>query len=1071
MNHRLFLFRPLPALLVTAFFYTAVPIRGQLAVNLVSDTERDQIRLQTSQRTLLADQSVDAEKSRRGLTGDDTFVAAASTLDPFGELHVRYIRKYRGYRVIGEGAKAVVNRAGTSALAVPLTAAIVAPASIIPVITESAALQTVAKDLGAELAELDSTQELAILPAGPTRREARLVWSVNGDAPDAKATMYAIDAITGVILTKNPAHVYDINSTPGFGLSYYSGTVDIITRYSSAENKYKLQDTSRGDLLVYDVEDKKPTHTFHGNPYWNAANTWGNGQDWQPGDSTTGQKGQTAAVDAFYGGRRAYDTLKNIFGRTGLNDNTTDPIKLRVHVREKASELYSDAKWDGYFANFGDGAAPASGHRADPNTVAHELGHGIWTAIVTGDPHDNTGESAGLNEGHGDIMAAITNHYFGLAGGQGATVPTAGPEDANYFDPRMINPAGYDQGGSQGRPYYVDGMGNWEVHAQGCAYGHMFATLAIGAPSAAAAASMPACSGRKFSCLASIYLPQGMGGIGMHKAAQIWYRATLKFPAKPTFSSVRADFLEAASELYGADSDEYKSVMNAFHAINVGAQAVDTANPGISLGVPVVDDEEQSVRFSATGSDDIGVLYVEMSLPGISKIVNRNPAAGYIDLDGSPYGKKDLIAKAYDAAGKMAQTSREISYDSANFLINNRGFENWNGNWDNSSTNLFKNKASDAFLGSKYVGFSSNSYIRQQFSAPAGATNCRIGYRVRVDPKMGDSAPLLVELLNSSGASVLQTLNTIQPTTSTIDWTSNNYKRYTHVLNDCAGLTRWIRFRTTTSDTDFFRLDNVFVTYTANPSGDFQVSVDEAERTVIFEMKNIQHIQPADIDRIEFGSPGVTPWKDFYAPYLRVDLTSDYVLNGTYFVNGAIVNQSGVKVYQSPTLPFVVHPVNQVLNNPGLESQGAFWTNTGAGGWCPPIVVGTSASSFTGVGCALFTGNGSIYQQVSLPNGPGQAQLTFRLRIQNGNSQQRLHVEVVDLGNGAVTELDNLSGGDSTYAGGITHNGYKKFTFNMAPFLGKTIRVRFRSTNSSVLPMEFYLDNTGLTYNIYGIAQ
>ncbi|MBC8165163.1 MAG: hypothetical protein H7Y20_04730 [Bryobacteraceae bacterium] len=51
-------------------------------------------------------------------------------------------------------------------------------------------------------------------------------------------------------------------------------------------------------------------------------------------------------------------------------------------------------------------------------------------------------------------------------------------------------------------------------------------------------------------------------------------------------------------------------------------------------------------------------------------------------------------------------------------------------------------------------------------------------------------------------------------------------------------------------------MDNVFVTYYAAPKTDFTVAVDEAERSVIFELKNIENIQPEQIDYVEMGSPG-----------------------------------------------------------------------------------------------------------------------------------------------------------------------------------------------------------------------
>ncbi|MBC8165235.1 MAG: hypothetical protein H7Y20_05090 [Bryobacteraceae bacterium] len=93
---------------------------------------------------------------------------------------------------------------------------------------------------------------------------------------------------------------------------------------------------------MYDVENKKPRKSFDGNPYWDADNKWRNGEDWKVGESTTGPSGQTAAVHAFYGVQITWDMLKNVYSREGLA-NDGEPVKLRVHVRKKKSELYDDA--------------------------------------------------------------------------------------------------------------------------------------------------------------------------------------------------------------------------------------------------------------------------------------------------------------------------------------------------------------------------------------------------------------------------------------------------------------------------------------------------------------------------------------------------------------------------------------------------------------------------------------------------------------------------------------------------------------------------------------------------------
>ena len=97
--------------------------------------------------------------------------------------------------------------------------------------------------------------------------------------------------------------------------------------------------------------------------------------------------------------------------------------------------------------------------------------------------------------------------------------------------------------------------------------------------------------------------------------------------------------------------------------------------------------------------------------------------------------------------------------------------------------------------------------------------------------------------------------------------------------------------------------------------------------------------------------------------------------------------------------------------------------------------------------------------------------MTFRLRIQDGNSQQELKVEVINVNTNVVTQLnaDAITGNEDTSTG-TTHNGYKKFTYSMTQFMGQTVRVRFRSLNYSGNPMEFYVDNTGLTYKVFGLA-
>lgn len=1058
--------------LATATFLTSSWAGAQTQFTALSADQLAQIRVQRPQRILVANQAIDKKRLTGGLTIDDTFQHVSSTFDDAGGLHVRYVRRYKNLRVIGGGVKVNVNTQGSDGSIRHFKTLNVAVPSIVPTVNEAAMLQTVATDLGTFVNDLDSKQELVILPGGVETRDPRLAWMVIADAPDAEATHYFIDANSGAIISKAPAHVHNDDVTPGTGRGFHNGKVDITTRYSSAQNKYKLQDTTRGETLVYDVQDKKPTSSFHGDPYWKTTNDWANGADWKLGDSTTGLAGQSAAVDAFHRAARTWDLLKKVYQREGLNDDN-QPMKLRVHVRKKKNELYGDAHWDGYFANFGDGKTSDSSHLATRMIVAHELGHGLWTHTVN--DGNNKGEARGLNEGTGDILASLVHHYTELADSKGSIVPTNRPREFGMFESRSINALGYqNSAGDTGLRWYMPNMKDYEEHVQGTVYGKMFATLAMGAPSQAeydAGSPCTANSGRIFNCLMSPFLQQGMAGIGMDKAGKIWYRATTaKFPEEPTFSSTRADFLEAAADLHGLNSREYKSVMNAFRAINVGDEATDTGNPTISITLPVIDKNEESMRLAVYGNDDIGVKRIDLSFPGSSISHHWDDFIGYMSMASTTPGTWLIQATAHDAKGKQGNHSRQFTHTGANFLIQNRGFESGSASWTSSSTDLFKNDARHSFLGSRYVSFKANSSIRQQFTVPAGVDSCKVGYRVRVVPNnFEESDNLLVELMNANGTSVLSTLNSISPELNTTDLESNHYKRYTHEIPGCSGQTRGIRFRTTNTSADRFRIDNVFVVYEADVKANFNVTVDEGERTVIFEVKNIQNIAADQIGHVGFNSPGLLPVNDPSAPYVIIKSTSDFVLNANYNVQASIVDVAGATVYTSPAVPFLVKEVNQLLNNPGMESSGLWWTNTGSTAWCQAPGAGEGALGFVGIGCANMLGNGTVYQQVAIPSGPGQAELTFRLNIIQGTGNQDLKVRVENVNTGVSTILDTIPGTENTNAG-ISHKGYRKYTFNLAPYLGQTVRIKFQTTNNSGSPMQFLIDNAGVTYKAYGFA-
>ena len=112
--------------------------------------------------------------------------------------------------------------------------------------------------------------------------------------------------------------------------------------------------------------------------------------------------------------------------------------------------------------------------------------------------------------------------------------------------------------------YYDSNIRNAGEHANGCLYGHFFVILARGA------------SADPTSTLYSKFRSQGTSGIGVMKAARIWYRATTAYLSpNPTYLDVRKAYMDAAAALYGKNSPEYTGVLEAWAAIGLSSQPKD----------------------------------------------------------------------------------------------------------------------------------------------------------------------------------------------------------------------------------------------------------------------------------------------------------------------------------------------------------------------------------------------------------------------------------------------------------------------------------------------------------------
>jgi Zn-dependent metalloprotease len=329
---------------------------------------------------------------------------------------------------------------------------------------------------------------------------------------------------------------------------------------------YKMVDGSRGTGGTFGaMAITNANHTTSaGSVYTNTSNTWGDGQQYIAGGSTTNANGQTAAVNALWGLMNTYDMLKNVMGWQSLDGNNTATY-IAAHVNTAYDNAYySDTCKCMYI---GDGGTYFN-NLGSIDVIGHEMGHGV-TAATSNLAY--RGESGGLNESSSDITGEAVEAYA-RAGGTGAALPW--PSSNDWMTGKEIAKDGqplrwlYKPSKDGSSPdAWSTSLKRLDVHYSSGPNNRMFYFLAKGSSSTST------------SEYYSKYLtkaPLAMTGIGLDKAYRIWFKAlTTKFTSSTNYADARLKVLAAAQELYGANSAEAKAVQRAYAAINVGTDVAE----------------------------------------------------------------------------------------------------------------------------------------------------------------------------------------------------------------------------------------------------------------------------------------------------------------------------------------------------------------------------------------------------------------------------------------------------------------------------------------------------------------
>ncbi|MFD9357177.1 M4 family metallopeptidase [Streptomyces sp. NPDC060031] len=581
--------------------------------------------LSASERaTLLAEaNSTTAQAAKAlGLGGGEKLVVRDVVKDADGTTHTTYERTYDGLPVLGgdltvhakDGATKSVTKATNHEIKVADTSATVTPAA-------------------ADGAAISAANSAGAKDAKPSQGARKVIWAAEG------APVLAYETIVGGLQhdgTPSALHVITNAKTgakitewqaieTGTGNTMYSGQVTLGS--SQSGSNYTLTDAGRGSHKTYDLNGGS---SGTGTLFTNTTDVWGNG---------AASNRATAAADAHYGAQLTWDYYKNVHGRNGLRNDGVAPYS-RVHY----GNAYVNAFWDDscFCMTYGDGTSNTH-PLTSIDVAAHEMTHGLTS--VTGNM-TYSGEPGGLNEATSDIMAAAVEFNANNPSDVGDYLVGEKIDINGDGTPLRYMDKPSKDGGSKDAWY--SGIGSIDVHYSSGPANHVFYLMSEGS-------GAKVINGVSYNSPTSDNLP--VTAIGRDAAAKIWFRALTVgyFKSNTNYAAARTATLQAAADLYGANSVTYNNVANAWAGIAVGARP---PQQGVSV-TAIANQTTQintavSLQVQATSTNPGALSYAATGLPAGLSI---NSSTGLISGTATTAGTSNVTVTVTDSASQTGTAS------------------------------------------------------------------------------------------------------------------------------------------------------------------------------------------------------------------------------------------------------------------------------------------------------------------------------------------------------------------------------------------------------------------------------
>lgn len=316
----------------------------------------------------------------------------------------------------------------------------------------------------------------------------------------------------------------------GSGVSFYNGTVPLKTEFINGNYRLRGVTTNGGKIETYDLK--------HGENH-------GQASDFIDSDNFFDTVNDKAAVNVHWGTEKTFEYYFSEFGRNSFDDFG---MTMRSYVHY-GNEFFN-AFWDGEKMTYGDGTSNMT-PLVSIDIVAHELTHGMTQFSSNLFYY---GESGALNESFSDIFAAVVE-FKNEGNDADWLLGESVYGNADYFrsmsDPKTRNqPDMYF-----GDHWYVGNADNGGVHINSGVQNYWFYLLSQGG-------SGTNDSGYTYN----------VTGIGLDKAAEIAYWNVYYFLTPGSrYDDARFGSEFAAINLYGENSQEHLSVVEAWNAVGVSA--------------------------------------------------------------------------------------------------------------------------------------------------------------------------------------------------------------------------------------------------------------------------------------------------------------------------------------------------------------------------------------------------------------------------------------------------------------------------------------------------------------------